>query len=94
MQRNKTNDIRVVGPFSPGQGESLVMNGAIDGGYIWNPMTAGGGFCPSRKNDDDGRRNQRWHDYRGYGSGKSRMLRAIIFSAIKLKAKTKITLRI
>lgn len=41
MQRNKTNDICVVGPFSPGQGESLVMNGAIDGGYIWNPMTAG-----------------------------------------------------
>lgn len=41
QQRNKINDICVVGPFSPGQGESLVMSGAIDGGYIWNPMTAG-----------------------------------------------------
>jgi len=41
QQRNKTDDICVVGPFSPGQGRSLVMKDAIDGGYIWNPMTAG-----------------------------------------------------
>ena len=41
MQRNKADDICVVGLFSPGQGRRLVQNGAIDGGYIWNPMTAG-----------------------------------------------------
>lgn len=41
LQRKKTDDICVVGPFSPGQGESLVMKDAIDGGFIWNPMTAG-----------------------------------------------------
>ncbi len=41
IQRNKTDDICVIGTFSPGQGVRLVKNGAIDGGYIWNPMTAG-----------------------------------------------------
>lgn len=41
MQRNKADDICVIGPFSPGQGRRLVKSGAIDGGYIWNPMTAG-----------------------------------------------------
>lgn len=55
MQRNKTNDICVVGPFSPGQGESLVMKGAIDGGYIWNPMTAGEVFVHVAKMMMDGK---------------------------------------
>lgn len=41
MNRGKTNDICVIGPFSPGQGASLVNRGAIKGGYIWNPMVAG-----------------------------------------------------
>lgn len=55
MQRNKTNDICVVGPFSPGQGESLVMKGAIDGGHIWNPMTAGEVFVRVAKMMMDGK---------------------------------------
>lgn len=40
-RRGKTDGVCVVGPFSPGQGQRLVSSGAIDGGYIWNPMTAG-----------------------------------------------------
>lgn len=41
MNRQKTSEICVIGSFSPGQGASLVSRGAIKGGYIWNPMTAG-----------------------------------------------------
>ncbi|ATZ92905.1 MULTISPECIES: substrate-binding domain-containing protein [Dickeya] len=41
MARNKIDQICVIGSFSPGQGQSLVNRGAIKGGYIWNPMTAG-----------------------------------------------------
>jgi len=31
----------VVGPFSPGQGRKLIKEGAITGGFIWNPAEAG-----------------------------------------------------
>lgn len=41
MNRSKTDQICVIGAFSPGQGASLVKRGAIKGGFIWNPMTAG-----------------------------------------------------
>ncbi|ACX89459.1 autoinducer 2 ABC transporter substrate-binding protein [Pectobacterium parmentieri] len=41
MNRNKTDQICVIGAFSPGQGATLVNRGAIKGGYIWNPKTAG-----------------------------------------------------
>ena len=41
QNRGKNGDICVFGPFSPGQGASLVKSGAINGGYIWNPMVAG-----------------------------------------------------
>lgn len=41
MARNKSDHICVIGAFSPGQGQRLVERGAIKGGFIWNPMTAG-----------------------------------------------------
>lgn len=41
LARKKTNDICVFGPFSPGQGATLVNQGAIKGGFMWNPMIAG-----------------------------------------------------
>ena len=31
----------VVGSFSPGQGRKLLKEGAITGGYMWNPAEAG-----------------------------------------------------
>lgn len=31
----------VYGPFSPGQGRKLVKEGAIAGGFMWNPAEAG-----------------------------------------------------
>lgn len=39
--REKAEDIVLVGGFSPGQGVKYVKSGTIRGGYIWNPMTAG-----------------------------------------------------
>jgi len=40
-ERRKTGEIHVLGPFSPGQGQKLVKNGVIAGGYMWNPAEAG-----------------------------------------------------
>ncbi len=40
-ERRKAGEIAVVGPFSPGQGQRLVHDGVISGGFMWNPMEAG-----------------------------------------------------
>ncbi len=40
-ERRKTGEVHVVGPFSPGQGQRLVHDGTITGGFMWNPMEAG-----------------------------------------------------
>ncbi|MEJ6393512.1 substrate-binding domain-containing protein [Gymnodinialimonas sp. 2305UL16-5] len=40
-ERRLTGEVHVMGPFSPGQGQSLVMDGTITGGYMWNPAEAG-----------------------------------------------------
>jgi simple sugar transport system substrate-binding protein len=45
LQRNKVNDVVVVGAFSAGQGQRLLEQGAIKAGYTWNPMVAGEVFC-------------------------------------------------
>ena len=40
-ERRKSGEVHVLGPFSPGQGRSLVKDGVISGGFMWNPMEAG-----------------------------------------------------
>jgi simple sugar transport system substrate-binding protein len=40
-ERHMIGKIRVLGPFSPGQGAKLVKEGAIGGGFMWNPAEAG-----------------------------------------------------
>ncbi len=40
-QKGKTDTVVVFGGYSPGQGERLLKQGAIKGGFIWNPMIAG-----------------------------------------------------
>ena len=40
-ERRKGGEIYVVGPFSPGQGQRLVHQDVITGGFMWNPMEAG-----------------------------------------------------
>ncbi|MCD8138871.1 MAG: substrate-binding domain-containing protein [Planctomycetaceae bacterium] len=41
MQRGKADDVVVFGAFSAGQGERLVKQGAIKGGFTWSPLVAG-----------------------------------------------------
>jgi simple sugar transport system substrate-binding protein len=40
-ETRKVGEVAVFGPFSPGQGRQLVKDGAISGGFMWNPMEAG-----------------------------------------------------
>ena len=40
-ERRLTGEVAVVGPFSPGQGQQLVHDGVITGGFMWNPAEAG-----------------------------------------------------
>ena len=40
-ERRKTGEIHVMGPFSPGQGRSMIHDGVLTGGYMWNPAQAG-----------------------------------------------------
>ena len=40
-EKHLSDKVSVVGSFSPGQGSALLKSGAIDGGYMWNPMEAG-----------------------------------------------------
>jgi simple sugar transport system substrate-binding protein len=41
QERNMDGQIVVLGPFSPGQGRRLLQQGALAGGFIWNPEVAG-----------------------------------------------------
>lgn len=41
QERGAKDKVCVVGAYSPSQAQTLVRNGNIKGGYIWNPMTAG-----------------------------------------------------
>jgi len=40
-ERGLLGKVFVLGPFSPGQGRKLVKEGAIAGGFMWNPAEAG-----------------------------------------------------
>jgi len=40
-EKRKVGEIFVIGPFSPGQGQKLIMSDAIAGGFMWNPKLAG-----------------------------------------------------
>ena len=40
-EKGLVGKVFVVGSFSPGQGRKLIKEGAISGGYMWNPAEAG-----------------------------------------------------
>ena len=40
-EKGDVGKVFVVGPFSPGQGRKLIKEGAILGGFMWNPAEAG-----------------------------------------------------
>jgi simple sugar transport system substrate-binding protein len=43
-ERRKIGKVFVLGPFSPLQGQRLIKNDAVSGGFKWNPKTAGAVF--------------------------------------------------
>ncbi|WP_235981690.1 substrate-binding domain-containing protein [Methylobrevis albus] len=40
-ERRKAGEVVVLGPFSPGQGQKLIHDGVLSGGFMWNPKEAG-----------------------------------------------------
>ncbi|WP_445682365.1 autoinducer 2 ABC transporter substrate-binding protein [Radicibacter daui] len=40
-EKGEVGKVFVVGPFSPGQGRKLLKQGALLGGFMWNPAEAG-----------------------------------------------------
>lgn len=48
-ERRLIDTVHVIGPFSPGQGRSLIKSGAITGGFMWNPAEAGRVFVRMAK---------------------------------------------
>lgn len=53
-ERRMIGKVHVLGPFSPGQGLKLVQDGAISGGFMWNPAEAGRVFVTIGKMLMDG----------------------------------------
>ncbi len=53
-ERRLIGKVHVLGPFSPGQGLKLVKEGAIAGGFMWNPAEAGRVFVSMGKMLVDG----------------------------------------
>ncbi len=53
-ERKLIGKVHVIGPFSPGQGRKLVKDGAISGGFMWNPAEAGRVFVTIGKLLADG----------------------------------------
>lgn len=53
-EKRLAGKIFVLGPFSPGQGQKLVKDGVISGGFMWNPAEAGRVFVTMGKMLVDG----------------------------------------
>ena len=53
-ERRLGGQVHVMGPFSPGQGRTLLKDGIISGGYMWNPAEAGRVFVTMGKMLVDG----------------------------------------
>lgn len=53
-ERRMGGKIQVMGPFSPGQGRTLLKDGILTGGYMWNPAEAGRVFVTIGKMLVDG----------------------------------------
>jgi simple sugar transport system substrate-binding protein len=53
-ERRLGGQVHVMGPFSPGQGQKLLKDDIISGGYMWNPAEAGRVFVTLGKMVADG----------------------------------------
>jgi simple sugar transport system substrate-binding protein len=68
QERRKTGEVHVLGPFSPGQGQRLVKQGVISGGFMWNPMEAGRVFVTLGKMLHDGQEIEAGMEIEGLGT--------------------------
>lgn len=66
-EKNLAGQVIVLGPFSPGQGQSMVHEGILKGGYMWNPMVAGEVFVTMGKLLVDGTEITDGMDIEGLG---------------------------
>lgn len=66
-ERKLVGKVHVIGPFSPGQGRKLVKDGAISGGFMWNPAEAGRVFVTMGKMLVDGTEIKDGTDIPGLG---------------------------
>jgi simple sugar transport system substrate-binding protein len=69
-ERKLIGKVHVIGPFSPGQGRKLVKEGAISGGFMWNPAEAGRVFVTMAKMLVDGTEIKDGTDIPGLGAVK------------------------
>jgi len=67
-ERRLGGQVHVLGPFSPGQGQKLVQNGIISGGFMWNPAEAGRVFVTMGKMLVDGAEITEGTDIEGLGT--------------------------
>ncbi|MEM8852088.1 MAG: substrate-binding domain-containing protein [Pseudomonadota bacterium] len=67
-ERRKAGEVHVLGPFSPGQGQKLVNDGVISGGFMWNPMEAGRVFVTMGKMLVDGEEVTQGMEIEGLGA--------------------------
>lgn len=72
-ERKLVGKVHVIGPFSPGQGRKLVKEGAISGGFMWNPTEAGRVFVTMGKMLVDGTEIKDGTDIPGLGAVKPDM---------------------
>lgn len=67
-ERRLGGQIHVMGPFSPGQGRSLLKDGILTGGYMWNPAEAGRVFVTIGKMLVDGEEIAEGAEIEGLGT--------------------------
>lgn len=67
-ERRLGGQVHVMGPFSPGQGRSLLKDGILTGGYMWNPAEAGRVFVTMGKMMVDGEEITEGTEIEGLGT--------------------------
>lgn len=66
-ERRHGGEVVVLGPFSPGQGRSLVHDGILSGGFMWNPKQAGEVFVTLGKMVAEGKPIEAGMEIEGLG---------------------------
>ena len=67
-ERRMSGQVFVMGPFSPGQGQQMLKDDVISGGYMWNPAEAGRVFVTMGKMLVDGEEISEGMEVEGLGT--------------------------